>query len=198
MKNSENKPERLTADETRNNSVLTGHFPNKNTMPRFQLGRKYGRKGRNMNTTAITLKAMQNTPAEEFGNIARAQCGIPKSIVEKKAYVMGHIDEEFEENMSDAFFEHTYRAMRDYGMDIYDSEKWAWLNTLFGYDIGAERAKDLIAWYDANGMDVLELTAEEKEDIRNIAEMELGLHLNFAAFAKETPDKISYTWPDHI
>lgn len=151
-----------------------------------------------MDTTAITLKAMQNTPAKEFGDIARAQYGIPKGIAEKKAYVMGHINEEFEGDMSDAFFEHTYRAMRDYGMDVYDSEKWAWLNTLFGYDIGAYRASDFIAWYDENGMDVLELTAEEKEGIRNIAELELGLHLNFAAFAKETPDAISYVWPDHI
>ena len=38
-----------------------------------------------MNTTAITLKAMQNIPAEEFGDIARMQYGISKSIEEKKA-----------------------------------------------------------------------------------------------------------------
>ena len=151
-----------------------------------------------MNTTAITLKAMESIPAEEFGDIARMQYGIPKGIEEKKSYVINHISEKIEKDMPDAFFEHTYRAMRDYGMDVYDSEKWAWLNTLFGYDIGAERASDFITWYDENGMDVLELTAEEKEGIRNIAELELGLHLNFAAFATETPDEISYSWPDHI
>jgi len=32
-----------------------------------------------MNAAAITLKAMQNTPAEEFGSIARMQYGISKN-----------------------------------------------------------------------------------------------------------------------
>ena len=37
-----------------------------------------------MNTAVITLKAMESTPAEEFGNIARMQYGISKSDKEKK------------------------------------------------------------------------------------------------------------------
>lgn len=97
-----------------------------------------------MNTTAITLKAMQNIPAEEFGNIARMQYGISKSVEEKKAYVVSHASEEIGEDVSAGVFEHTYRAMHDYGMNVQDSERWAWLNTLFGYDIGAERALDVI------------------------------------------------------
>lgn len=151
-----------------------------------------------MNTTAITLKAMQNIPAEEFGNIARMQYGISKSVEEKKAHVANHVSEEIDEDASDGVFEHTYRAMHDYGMNVQDSERWAWLNTLFGYDIGAERALDVIKWYDDNGMDVLGLTADDRESIRNVAELELGFHFNFAAFAKETPDAISYRWPEHI
>lgn len=38
-----------------------------------------------MNTAAITLKAMESTPAKEFGNIARMQYGISKSDKEKKS-----------------------------------------------------------------------------------------------------------------
>ena len=34
--------------------------------------------------------------------------------------------------------------------------------------------------------------------MKNVAEMELGLHFNYAAFAPYTPDAISYTWPDRI
>jgi len=151
-----------------------------------------------MNTTAITLKAMQNIPAEEFGNIARMQYGISKSVEEKKAHVANHVSEEIDEDASGGVFEHTYRAMHDYGMNVQDSERWAWLNTLFGYDIGAERALDVIKWYDDNGMDVLGLTADDRESIRNVAELELGFHFNFTAFAKETPDTISYRWPEHI
>ena len=127
-----------------------------------------------MNTTAVTLKAMQKIPEEEFGNIARMQYGISKGIEGKKAYVVSHASEEIGEDVSAGVFEHTYRAMHDYGMDVQDSERWAWLNTLFGYDIG------------------------DRESVRNVAELELGFHFNFAAFAKETPDAISYRWPEHI
>lgn len=151
-----------------------------------------------MNAEAITLKAMQNTPAEEFGNIARMQYGTSKTAKEKKNYVISQIGKDISKDMPDEFFEHTYRAMKDYGMSVYDADKWAWLNTLFGYDIGADKALGLITWYDDNGMDVLELTSDSKDTLRNVAEMELGFHFNYTTFAPYTPDAISYTWPDHI
>ena len=47
-------------------------------------------------------------------------------------------------------------------------------------------------------MDVLELTVDDKETLKNVVEMELGFHFNYAAFAPYTPDAISYTRPDHI
>ena len=149
-----------------------------------------------MNVTAITLKAMENTSAKEFGSIARMQYGTKKNAKEKKAYVISQIGKDIGQDMPDDFFEHTYRAMWDYGMSVYDADKWAWLNTLFGYDIGADRALGLITWYDDNGMDVLELCAGDKETLKNVAEMELGFHFNYAAFPDETPDAISYIWPD--
>lgn len=151
-----------------------------------------------MDIWAITAKAMQETPAKEFGDIARMRYGISRSIDEKKRYVVSNAGEEMCKDMPDAFFEHTYRAMHDYGMSVYDADKWAWLNTLFGYDIGAERALDLIRWYDDNGMDVLELNADDKEFLQNVAEVELGFHFNFVAFPDETPNVICYIWPDHI
>ena len=116
----------------------------------------------------------------------------------KKEYVVSQIGEESIENLPSEFFEHTYRAMKDYGMSVYDADKWAWLNTLFGYDIGADRALDLITWYDDNGMDVLDLSADDKETLRNVAEMELGFHFNYVAFPEDTPEVISYIWSDHI
>ncbi len=155
-------------------------------------------KAGNMNIVAVTLKAMENTPAEEFENIARMQKKFSKSIEEKKAYVINQIGKDISKDLPDEFFEHTYRAMWDYGMSVYDADKWAWLNTLFGYDIGAERALGLITWYDDNGMDVLDLKAGDKETIRNVAEMELGYHFNYEAFAPCTPDMICYSCPSHI
>lgn len=65
-------------------------------------------------------------------------------------------------------------------MSLSESDRWAWLNTLFGYDIGADRALDLDNWYYENGMDVLEIEADDRETVKNICELELGLHLNFS------------------
>lgn len=140
-----------------------------------------------MNAEAITLKAMQNTSAKEFGDIARMQhktsgvCGNDLCLAEINA----------------ARNKHTDRAEKDYGMDAFDAERWAWLNTLFGYDIGADRAKGVIKWYDDNGLDVLDLGADNKEELKEIAK-ELGYHFNFSSFAPYTPDDIGYSWPDHI
>lgn len=117
---------------------------------------------------------------------------------EKKAFVLGQVGQDVAKDMPNEFFEHTYRAMTDYEMSAYDADKWAWLNTLFGYDIGAERALDIITWYDNNGMDVLEIEADSKGTLQNIVEMELGFHFDFSAFPDKTPEVISYTWPDHI
>lgn len=116
----------------------------------------------------------------------------------RKEYVVNQIGEDLGENLPSEFFEHTYRAMWDYGMSVYDADKWAWLNTLFGYDIGADRALGLITWYDDNGMDVLDLSTNDKEALKNVAEMELGFHFDYTAFAPCTPDEISYTCPDYI
>lgn len=115
-----------------------------------------------------------------------------------KVFVTSKVGKDICKDMPDEFYVHTYRAMQDYGMSVYDADKWAWLNTLFGYDIGADRALDLITWYDDNGMDVLDLNADDKETIKNVSEMELGLHFNFSAFPDKTPEAISYTWPEHL
>ena len=120
------------------------------------------------------------------------------NIKEKKAYVISQIGHEISAGLSDEFFEHTYRAMKDYGMSVYDADRWAWLNTLFGYDIGADRALDLITWYDDNGLDVLDLTSDDKDSLKNVAEMELGLHFNYAGFKDETPDASAFSWPAFI
>lgn len=150
-----------------------------------------------MNINGITLNALENTSAKEFGDIARMRYP-SKTLEKKKNFVIKQAGTDICKDLPDEFYEHTYRAMKDYGMSIYDADKWAWLNTLFGYDIGADRALGLITWYDDQGLDVLDLTANNKDDIKNISEMELGYHFNYSAFPNETPDAINYTWPDHI
>lgn len=94
------------------------------------------------------------------------------------------------------FFAHTYRAMKDYGFGIRESEAWAWLSTLFGYDIGAYRARDIISYYEENDMGVMDIGAESRGTLQDVAK-ELGLHLDFSGFPFETPEEIRYGLPEH-
>lgn len=116
----------------------------------------------------------------------------------EKEWVENKVGKGILAGLSDDVFHHFYRGMHDYDMSFYDADRWAWLNTLFGYDIGAERALDIITWYDNNGMDVLEINADDKETLKNICSLELGLHFNYKAWPNETPDAIRYDLPEYI
>ena len=87
-----------------------------------------------------------------------------------------------------------YRAMHDYDMGVMDADDYAWLNTLFRYDIGAERALDIIRWYyekeDATVMDSVSI--DTKETLKTICEDELGLHLDFSHWPKTEPKYIEF------
>lgn len=124
---------------------------------------------------------------------------IPETEEAKKAYILSKVpkDDLPDEATLNDFINHTYRAMQDYGMDTDDSNRWAWLNTLFGYDIGAERAILLIDLCNDYNIDVMELNADDQEFLETVA-AELGLHFNFSSFASHTPDTIRYNVPEYI
>lgn len=128
-------------------------------------------------------------------NIGEAMC---MKNEEKKAWVEMKVGTYVLNGVDDDCYNHTYRAMYDYGMSFGESNRWAWLNTLFGYDIGADHAKEIINWYDNNGLDVYDLEADESETVETICRMELGFYLNFNGWPDTTPRCISYTWPDHL
>ena len=88
-----------------------------------------------------------------------------------------------------------YMAMHDNGMDFYDADRYAWLNVLFGYDIGADHARGIINWYYENDMEVLELVGglECKEEMMRVTD-ELGYHLNYGYWVWEEPDYVEYTY----
>ena len=75
-------------------------------------------------------------------------------------------------------------------MSIYDADRWAWLNTLFGYDIGAKQALDIITWYDDNGLDAFTLEVGDRDTLSNICELELGFKPDFSRWAESTPEAI--------
>lgn len=114
--------------------------------------------------------------------------------ITNKEWVEKQIGREILSGMPDEVFDFYYRVMHDYGMDFYDGDRYAWLNTLFGYDIGADRAMEIITWYDDNGGDVLNVEAESGGTLKNICELELGLHFNFEYWPNNSPKAIAYEW----
>ena len=121
-----------------------------------------------------------------------------KNTAAEKEYLEKEVGGDILAGISDEAIHHYHRAMKDYGMSFHDGDRWAWLNTLFGYDIGADRALSIITWYDDNGMDVLEIEAEEKGTVENITSFELGFHLNFSAWPEETPKTIEYGQKEYL
>ena len=85
-----------------------------------------------------------------------------------------------------------YKAMHDNGMDYADADRYAWLNTLVGYDIGADYARKIDRWMYENGQEVLELTAAMRETFETICEFELGIKLDYSRWATKEPRAFKY------
>lgn len=161
-----------------------------------------------MDTEAVFLTILQKVTermlAEEEENIESARVRLA-SLERSAAGLRASIDRykvilqagpEACEGRPQEFFAHTYRAMKDYGFSIRESEAWAWLNTLFGYDIGAYRARDIISYYEENDMSIMDIGAESRRTLQDVAK-ELGLHFDFSGFPSETPEDIRYGLPEH-
>ena len=90
-----------------------------------------------------------------------------------------------------------FRAVHDFGFSLIDADDYAYLKTLFGYDIGAENAKKIIRWfYEKINSSVEEaVLAAQKGALKNICELELGLYLDFSRFASEQPKCYKYFLP---
>lgn len=166
-----------------------------------------------MDTEAVFLTILQKVTermlAEEEENIEsakvrlasleRSAAGLRASIdrYKVKREIILQAGPEACEGRPQEFFDHTYRAMKDYGFSIRESEAWAWLNTLFGYDIGAYRARDIISYYEEDDMSVMDLGAESRGALQSVAK-ELRLRLDFSGFPSETPKDIRYGLPEHL
>lgn len=65
------------------------------------------------------------------------------------------------------------------GAYIYDVDRSAWLNTLFGYDIGYENAREIDSYLYERDEEVCELEYTDKDKVKQIVD-ELGLNLDFS------------------
>ena len=86
-----------------------------------------------------------------------------------------------------------YKAMHDYDMGINDADDYAYLNTLFQYDIGAERALAIIRWFYIKQNTTVQdaVILQERETLKN-CEHELGFHFNWDYFLEDEPRTLQF------
>lgn len=77
--------------------------------------------------------------------------------------------------------------------DMFDLDRYAWLNTLFGYDIGYENAMEINTWLWElpNELETMEITHNDKKIIKR-AVKELKLKISFDKWVIEEPKVFCY------
>ena len=121
---------------------------------------------------------------------------------EKLDYLSKKFGSNFADQIGDNLeaIDHYYKANYYFGMGITDADDWAWLNTLFRYDIGANHALGIIRWFyeneDATVMDCVNV--DQKETLQNICEWELGFYLNFNHWPENDPNALEFGFKEYI
>jgi hypothetical protein len=115
-------------------------------------------------------------------------------IERKKSWIESKIGKGIIDGLDKYAYEFYYRAMHDEGLLFADADRWAWLNTLFGYEIPSDTAKKLINWYWENDKDVIQIEATHKGTVKSICEFELNLQVDFSKWPDKTPDAVKFVW----
>lgn len=108
----------------------------------------------------------------------------------KLEWLRKEIGDDIIDDASDTTIEFYYMAMHDHNLDLSDADRYGWLNTLFGYDIGVNAALAIINKYYLEDKDVMEIDERNEDELRNYAN-ELKLDLNFDYFGFEGNDHIA-------
>ena len=88
---------------------------------------------------------------------------------------------------------HYYKAIHDYDMGVTDADDYAWLNTLFQYDIGGVNAMYLIRWFYVSENTTVQdrINVGSKEELKDLCG-NIGLHLDFSNWVNEEPKALRF------
>lgn len=111
---------------------------------------------------------------------------------ERKAWLEKKFGEDYFDGAEDDVYEFYYKFMWGNRFTTDEAEGYAWLNTLFRYDIGRYEALAILRWLYENGQDPLALEAKDKGTLEAICN-ELDSKIDFTYFAETTPEKIKYS-----
>ena len=111
--------------------------------------------------------------------------------MEKREWLEKEVGAGMLTGLDDLAIDFYYMAMHDNGMDWSDADGYALLNTLFGYDIGADHARGIIRWLYEHDFEITEVEAGEK-GMMEAACNELGYHLDFGYWMYEDHEYLRY------
>lgn len=105
------------------------------------------------------------------------------------AYGTREIGMDDDENEIDFY----YSCVRLGISSLIDADSYAWINTLFGYNVGWNNAAQLIDILWDSEVEALELTAGDKTDLIDTCRI-YGLDMDFSKFAALTPAVTNYEY----
>ena len=114
---------------------------------------------------------------------------IDDEILEEIESILGE-DFLLSEEMTEFYVEHWYDCECPTDIDDY-----AYLNTIFGYDIGSENAQKISTWlYEKFDMAVMDIPeGDDSDNLMRVAKWDLGLDLDFSNFNTDI-EAIRYDW----
>ena len=84
-----------------------------------------------------------------------------------------------------------YLRCRDADMHFADADRYAILNTLFGYDIGMDNAREMDHYICEDGGEIYELSYKDKDYLEEMAE-KAGITLDFSKFRDSDFEKYEF------
>lgn len=111
--------------------------------------------------------------------------------MEKREWLEKEVGAGMLTGLDDLAIDFYYMAMHDNGMDWSDADGYALLNTLFGYNIGADHARGIIRWLYEHDLEATELTFRDKKMMKAVCDA-LGYHLDFGYWIDEDRGYMTY------
>lgn len=113
------------------------------------------------------------------------------AVKEMRDWLNANSGTQFEESEDGENIVFYYTALHNMGLSLLDTDEWVWLNTLFGYNIGWNNAKEIINFIYEDDGEVLDWTYKNKDEAMEINKT-LNLSLDFSKWATEEPKICKY------
>ena len=110
---------------------------------------------------------------------------------EIRLWFCGCIDDDFTEYEDDFFVFH--KKVKDKGYDFMDADNYAWLNTLFGYDIGIEKSIEICNALEKEGEFATSDLDTGSYNFMKMIDVKYRLNVSFDNWTKKEKKEVRYS-----